>query len=309
MTAPAIDLAEFPPQPTLPPLLPDAPVFTPGTVVTEFSYVKADGTAGTGTKTVVTAADGSRVTTYTDDAAAPMARGAFSVVTPTVTAGESAAAAPFTGLTDAELRAAPVPVTGPLTDAQLRAAPVPVTVSNPGLTDAQLRAAPLPVSGTVTIANPTAAGLTDAQLRAAPVPVLGPLTDTQLRAAPVPVSGTVTIANPTAAGLTDAQLRATAVPVSGPLTDAQLRATAVPTSLVGTGVVRTSAATTSTTTGTVAVGATSASFMNTGTANATVAGGVLIPGMGFEFSADHPDTLAAIAYVATGTTLVITTVR
>ena len=267
MTAPAIDLAEFPPQPTLPPLLPDAPVFTPGTVVTEFSYVKADGTAGTGTKTVVTAADGSRVTTYTDDAAAPMARGAFSVVTPTVTAGESAAAAPFTGLTDAELRAAPVPVTGPLTDAQLRAAPVPVTVSNPGLTDAQLRAAPLPVSGTVTIANPTAAGLTDAQLRAAPVPVLGPLTD------------------------------------------AQLRATAVPTSLVGTGVVRTSAATTSTTTGTVAVGATSASFMNTGTANATVAGGVLIPGMGFEFSADHPDTLAAIAYVATGTTLVITTVR
>lgn len=290
MTAPVIDIAEFPPQPTLPPLVPEAPTFTPGTVVTEFSYVKEDGTTGTGTKTVVTAADGSRTTTYVDADALPMARDDFSVVTPIAVAGDDAAAVPFTGLTDAELRAAPVPVVGPLTNTELRAAPVPV-------------------SGTVTISNPTAAGLTDAQLRAAPVPVLGPLTDTQLRAAPVPVSGTVTIANPTAAGLTDAQLRATAVPVSGPLTDAQLRATAVPTSLVGTGVVRTSAATTSTTTGTVAAGATSASFLNTGTVNATVAGGVLIPGMGFEFSADHPDTLAAIAYVATGTTLVITTVR
>lgn len=44
-------------------------------------------------------------------------------------------------------------VTGPLTDAQLRATPVPVsgtvTASGP-LTDAQLRATPVPVSGTVT---------------------------------------------------------------------------------------------------------------------------------------------------------------
>lgn len=44
------------------------------------------------------------------------------------------------------------PVSGPLTDAQLRAVPVPVsgTVTvNVGLTDAQLRATPVPVSGTV----------------------------------------------------------------------------------------------------------------------------------------------------------------
>lgn len=44
------------------------------------------------------------------------------------------------------------PVSGPLTDVQLRATPVPVsgTVTvNVGLTDAQLRATPVPVSGTV----------------------------------------------------------------------------------------------------------------------------------------------------------------
>jgi len=57
------------------------------------------------------------------------------------------------------------------------------------LTDAELRATPVPVSGTVAVSNP---GLTDAELRASPVPVSGPLTDTQLRATPVPVSGTVT---------------------------------------------------------------------------------------------------------------------
>jgi hypothetical protein len=48
------------------------------------------------------------------------------------------------GLTDVQLRAAPVPVSGPLTDTQLRAAAVPV--SHGGLTDTQLRASALPVS-------------------------------------------------------------------------------------------------------------------------------------------------------------------
>jgi len=54
----------------------------------------------------------------------------------------------------------------------------------PPLTDTQLRASAVPVSGTVTATGP----LTDTQLRATPVPVSGPLTDTQLRATPVPVS-------------------------------------------------------------------------------------------------------------------------
>jgi hypothetical protein len=112
------------------------------------------------------------------------------------------------GLTDAELRASPVPVTGSvttdgLTDAELRASPVPV--SGP-LTDAELRASPVDVQGTVAISGTISTdGLTDAELRASPVPVSSDaLTDTQLRASPVPVSGP----------LTDAELRASPVPVT-----------------------------------------------------------------------------------------------
>jgi hypothetical protein len=62
-----------------------------------------------------------------------------------------------------------------------------------GLTDVELRATPVPVSGTFWPADqPVSGPLTDAQLRDTPVPVSGPLTDTQLRATPLPVSGTVT---------------------------------------------------------------------------------------------------------------------
>lgn len=65
--------------------------------------------------------------------------------------------------------------------------PVSGTVTATGpLTDTQLRASAVPVSGTV-----ATGGLTDTQLRATAVPVSGPLTDTQLRATPVPISGTV----------------------------------------------------------------------------------------------------------------------
>lgn len=181
-------------------------------------------------------------------------------------------------LTDAELRATPVPVSGAvttdgLTDAELRASAVPVSLTSTTitgsvavtgpLTDTELRATPVPVSGTV-----STGGLTDAELRASAVPVsltsttitgsvavTGPLTDTELRATPVPVSGTVSTG-----GLTDAELRATAVPVSltsttitgsvavtGPLTDTELRATPVPvsgtvTANAGTGTFAVSAA-------------------------------------------------------------------
>lgn len=61
------------------------------------------------------------------------------------------------------------------------------------LTDAELRATAVPISGTVTATGP----LTDTQLRATPVPVSGPLTDAQLRATPVPISGTVSVGAPT----------------------------------------------------------------------------------------------------------------
>lgn len=49
---------------------------------------------------------------------------------------------------------ASIAVTGPLTDTQLRATPVPVsgTVVTGGLTDTQLRATPVPISGTVAAA-------------------------------------------------------------------------------------------------------------------------------------------------------------
>jgi hypothetical protein len=96
-----------------------------------------------------------------------------------------AAAATADLLTDTQLRATAVPVSGPLTDTELRATAVPV--SGP-LTDTELRATAVPVSGP----------LTDTELRATAVPVSGPLTDTELRATAVPVSA-ATLPLPTGA--------------------------------------------------------------------------------------------------------------
>jgi len=146
------------------------------------------------------------------------------------------------GLTDAELRASPLAVTGTFYQATQ---PISGTVAVSNFPATQ------PVSGTVTATGP----LTDAQLRATAVPVSGTFWQTtqpvSLAALPAlaagsatigaisntsfnvgnfpatqPVSGTVTATGP----LTDTQLRASAVPVSGPLTDTQLRASAVPVS-------------------------------------------------------------------------------
>jgi hypothetical protein len=111
-------------------------------------------------------------------------------------------------LTNAQLRATPVPVSGPLTDAQIRATPLSVTGSftvTGGLTNTEIRATPLPVNGTVSVGNFPASQA-----------VTGPATDAQLRATPLPVSGTVSVSG--------------TIPVSGPLTDTQLRATPVPVS-------------------------------------------------------------------------------
>lgn len=113
-----------------------------------------------------------------------------------------------------------VAVTGPLTDTQLRASAVPVSgaffqatqpVSGP-LTDTQLRATPVPVSGTVaatqsgswSVTNLNGAGAAAVNIQdggnsitvdgtvsiSGSVAVTGPLTDAQLRATPVPVTGT-----------------------------------------------------------------------------------------------------------------------
>ena len=112
--------------------------------------------------------------------------------------------------------------------------PATQPVSGP-LTDAQLRATAVPISGTVStgLTQP----LTDAQLRATAVPVSGPLTDAQIRATALPVSGTVTANAGTGTmnvSVQNASIPVTGTffqttqPVSGPLTDTQLRATAVP---------------------------------------------------------------------------------
>lgn len=158
------------------------------------------------------------------------------------------------GLTDAELRATPVPIsgsvtvsdgTGPLTVDGTVAVSGTVAVTGP-LTDTALRATPVPISGTVTSTpsgTQTVAGtvaLDTATLAALEsITAVGPLTNTELRATPLPVSGTVAVSGtvPVSGPLTDTALRATPVPISGTvavtgaLTDTQLRATAVPVSL------------------------------------------------------------------------------
>lgn len=113
-------------------------------------------------------------------------------------------------------------VLGPLTDAELRAVAVPISgtvtanvsgtvpVSGP-LTDTQLRAAAVPISGTVTATGP----LTDTQLRATAVPVSGPLTDTQLRATAVPVSFSTTSLTPTVTRVAVSATVATLLTASG----------------------------------------------------------------------------------------------
>lgn len=61
----------------------------------------------------------------------------------------------------------------------------------------------------------------------------------------------------------------------------------------------------STTTGTIAAGAITVSFMNVGAADATVAGGTLAAGESVTFPELINKVYQSIAYVATGTTLVI----
>lgn len=115
------------------------------------------------------------------------------------------------GLTNAELRAAVVPVS--LASTTVTGS---VAVTGP-LTDAQLRAVAVPVSGTVT-ANAGTGTLAVSLATAPTTPVTGTFWQ-----ATQPVSGTMTCNAGTGT-----------LAVSGPLTDTQLRATAVPVSLTST---------------------------------------------------------------------------
>lgn len=164
-------------------------------------------------------------------------------------------ASPSGGLTDAELRASPVEVTGsfsmeppetqavtgPLTNTELRASPIEVTgsltidppdvqtvdgavsVDNFPATQAVTGSffqATQPVSLAVAPTTPvTGTFWQTTQPISGTVTATGPITDTQIRATPLPVSGTVT-----------ANAGTGTMAVSGPLTDTQIRATALPVS-------------------------------------------------------------------------------
>lgn len=115
-------------------------------------------------------------------------------------------------ITDAQIRATALPVSGAFFQATQ---PVSGTVStglSQPLTDTQLRLTPVPVSGTV-----VTGGLTDTQIRATPLPISGtvstglsqPLTDTQIRATALPVSGTFFQATQPVSLLSDADNTAT----------------------------------------------------------------------------------------------------
>jgi hypothetical protein len=116
------------------------------------------------------------------------------------------------------------PVSGPLTDTQLRATPVPVsgTVAVTGpLTDTQLRATPVPVSGTVTATGP----LTDTQLRASAFLVKGVRSSS-----PAQTSPSVTVASTVILASNANRLGATIYNESGAICYAKLGATASLTS-------------------------------------------------------------------------------
>jgi len=96
------------------------------------------------------------------------------------------------------------------------------------------------------------------------------------------------------------------LPVTGPLTDDELRASPLPVSLPAKTALTATMAVASAAGNTVA-GARMVSFENTGTGDATVAGGVLSAGKIVTFEAPSDSTISAIAYDGTGTTLQIAT--
>ena len=126
-------------------------------------------------------------TPYINDGADASLRKAVSLLNK-IEAKTGAGGGSSNGLTNAELRATPVPVdiggSGSITITSGT-----VTVSNE-VEVTNNSGNPIPVSGTVTANTGLSQPLTDTQLRATAVPVSGPLTDTQLRATAVPVSGT-----------------------------------------------------------------------------------------------------------------------
>lgn len=111
----------------------------------------------------------------------------------------------------------PLPVVQTGTPALPTGAATAANQQTDALTDAQLRAVAVPVSGTFFQATQPVSGTVDvsslpAGLATSALQQNDALTDTELRASPVPISGTVStgLSQP----VTDAQIRATPLPVS-----------------------------------------------------------------------------------------------
>lgn len=171
------------------------------------------------------------------------------------------------GLTDAQLRATPVPVSGPLTDTQLRATPVPVSVGTVPVTGTFWQATqpvsaaslPLPTGASTEATLATRLTESDFDAKTGALTETAPATDVAssglngrlqriaqrltslIGLLPASLVGGRLDVNIGASGATvpvsgtffqatqPVSIAAT-VAVSGPLTDAQLRATAVPVS-------------------------------------------------------------------------------
>jgi len=95
--------------------------------------------------------------------------------------------------------------------------------------------------------------------------------------------------------------------VEGPLTDAELRAAPVGVTLPA--VQRTPGLLTTSTTGTIAAGSVSCSIANTGSGNGIVLGQTIEPGISLDWTAPPGETIGAIPYDGTGTTLLIQELR
>lgn len=114
------------------------------------------------------------------------------------------------GVADEVTTASPMPVTV-ITSALPTGAATAANQQTDALTDTELRASPVPVSGTVSVANFPATQPVSGTVAVSNFPVTQPISAASL---PLP-TGAATAANQQTDALTNTQLRASAVPVSG----------------------------------------------------------------------------------------------
>jgi len=252
--------------------------------------------------------DGSGVTQPVSAAALPLPSGASTSALQST--GNASLASIDTKLT------APLAVTGPLTDAQLRATSVPVTATISGTPNVAVTSSALP-TGAATSALQTTGNASLATIDSSTaslntkIPTLaansGSLFVTGGDTAGIFNSGRVLTVQGAGIGSVAMPVTVGSLPLpSGAATETTLAAinTKTPTPTQ-----RTPTFTVTSGSGTIAAGAKSVSFYNSGLVSATVLGSSLGRGESLNIEAPGQDTLAAISYVATGTTLKILEVR